>query len=163
MIDRRTLIIAAGSAVATAVIALLLIVAAGWSPNVGYVLALAAVGSVVVLAVRRVLMSVAPPAWTRPTVPSAPVGGVDPRIATIELTLRRSVEDAGICRRRLQPLLFDLATHRLRHGRGVELIEEPERARELLGDEPFQFLTEVVTGPIPTADLERLVDAIEEL
>src|SRR4029077_7506303 len=94
--------------------ALLVIVAAGWSPDVGYVLALAAVGAIVVLAVRRVLSGVAPPVWNRPTVPSAPVGGVDPRIATIELMLRRGVEDAGICRRRVQPMLFDLATHRLR-------------------------------------------------
>ena len=58
------------------------------------------------------------------------------------MTLRRGVEDAGICRRRVQPMLFDLATHRLRRQHGVELIEDPERARELLGDETFQFLTE---------------------
>ena len=79
------------------------------------------------------------------------------------MTLRRGVEDAGICRRRVQPMLFDLTTHRLRRQHGVELIEDPERARELLGDEPFEFLTEVVRAPIPPVELERVVSAIEAL
>jgi len=163
VIDRRTIVLAILGAAAVAVAALLVIVAAGWSPNVGYVLALAAAGAVVVLALRRAFADVAAPAWTRPRVPSRPVGGTDPRIATLELTLRRAIEDTGICRRRLQPLLFDLATHRLRHRHGVELIEDPERARQLLGDEPFTFLTEVVTGPIPAAELNGVVQAIEAL
>jgi hypothetical protein len=163
VIDRRTIIIAALVAAGAALGAMFVIVAAGWSPNVGYVLALAVTGAVLVLAVRRVLVGVAAPAWTRPTLPSAPVAGSDPRVATVEMTLRRGTEDAGICRRRVQPMLFDLATHRLRRLHGVELIEDPERAQQLLGDEPFRFLTEVVTGPIPTTDLERVVTAIEAL
>jgi hypothetical protein len=163
MIDRRAVVITVLVATGAAVGALLVIVAAGWSPDVGYVLALAAVGAVVVLAVRRALSGVAPPVWNRPTVPSTPVGGVDPRVANVELTLRRGVEDASICRRRVQPMLFDLATHRLRRNHGVELIEDPERARQLLGDEPFVFLTEVVTAPVPADQLARAVDAIEAL
>jgi hypothetical protein len=161
--DRRVVLITIGSALGAALAAMLIIVAAGWSPNVGYLLALAAVGAVLVLALRRLLDGIAPPMWTRPTTPGAPPGGTDPRIATIELTLRRGAEDTGLCRRRLQPMLFDLATHRLRQHHGVELIEDPDEARALLGDETFRFLTDVVTEPIPPAALARAVHAIEEL
>jgi hypothetical protein len=161
--DRKATVVAVVGAVVAAALTLTIIVAAGWSPDVGYVLVLAAVAVFVVLALRRILLAIAEPTWSRPTVPEHPAGGVDPRTATIELTLRRGVEDAGLCRRRLQPLLFDLATHRLRQLHGVELIDDPERARELLGDEPFHFLTDVVTAPIPAAQLARTVDAIEGL
>jgi hypothetical protein len=163
VIDRRTIVIAALAAVAAALGAMFVIVASGWSPDVGYILTLAATGAVLVLAVRRVLLGVAAPAWTRPTLPSPPVAGSDPRVAVVEMTLRRGTEDAGLCRRRVQPMLFDLATHRLRRHHGVELIDDPERAQQLLGEEPFQFLTEVVKGPIPPADLARVVTAIEAL
>jgi hypothetical protein len=141
VIDRRTIVIAALAAVAAALGAMFVIVASGWSPDVGYILTLAATGAVLVLAVRRVLLGV----------------------AVVEMTLRRGTEDAGLCRRRVQPMLFDLATHRLRRHHGVELIDDPERAQQLLGEEPFQFLTEVVKGPIPPADLARVVTAIEAL
>jgi len=163
MIDRRTIVIAALLAASSAVLAMFVILAAGWSPDVGYVLALAATGAVVVVAVRRVALGVAAPAWSRPKLPSRAIASIDPRVATIEMTLRRGVDDAGICRRRVQPMLFDLATHRLRRHHGVELIEDPDRARQLLGDEPFRFLTEVVRAPIPPTELERVVTAIEEL
>jgi hypothetical protein len=163
MIDRPTIVIAALVAVISALLAMFVIVAAGWSPDVGYVLGLAATGAVLVIAVRRVVFGVAAPAWSRPTLPTRAVASVDPRVATVEMTLRRGVDDAGICRRRVQPMLFDLATHRLRRHHGVELIEDPDRARELLGDEPFRFLTDVVRTPIPPAELERVVSAIEGL
>ena len=110
---------------------------------------LAGVGAVIGVALRRLLDVVAPPVWSRPHGDAPPLGGADPRISTIELTLRRGAEDTGLCRRRLQPLLFDLATHRLRQHRGVELIEQPDDARALLGDDTFGFLTDVVTEPDP--------------
>lgn len=163
MSERRvavlTVLVAAGGAALTLVVT----VAVGWSPDVAYVMALAAAGVVVFLAMRRSLLAIAPPTWTAPTVREVPPGGVDPRVAPIEVMLRRGVEDAGICRRRVQPMLFDLATHRLRRNRGVELIEDPERAQALLGERPFRFLTEVVTAPISAGDLEHVVTAIEEL
>jgi hypothetical protein len=163
MSDRRATVTAILVALGAAGLTLLIIVVAGRSPDVAYVLTLAALGSVVALGLRRALLGVAAPTWTDPAVPPRPTGGVDPRIGTIEMTLRRGVEDTGICRRRLQPLLFDLATHRLRTLRGIELIEEPEQARVLLGDGPFHFLTDVVTEPIKTSALERVVTAIEAL
>jgi hypothetical protein len=163
MSERKAVVVTVLVAAAGGALTLLIIVAAGWSPDVGYVMALAAGGAVVFLGMRRSLLDIAPPTWTRPTAPQIPPGGVDPRVGAIELMLKRGVEDAGICRRRVQPMLFDLATHRLRHDRGVELIEEPEQALALLGEQPFGFLTEVVTAPISTTDLEHVVTAIEQL
>jgi hypothetical protein len=150
-------------ATAGAALTLVVTVAAGWSPDVAYMMALGAGGVVVFLAMRRALLDVAPPTWSAPTIRHVPPGGVDPRVGAIELMLKRGVDDTGICRRRVQPMLFDLATHRLRHHRGVELIEDPERALALLGERPFEFLTEVVTAPISASDLEQVVRAIEEL
>jgi hypothetical protein len=163
MSDRRATVLTFVVAGVVAGLTLGIIVAAGRTPNVAYVLALAAIGGLIVVALRRAVIDVAPPTWTEPTASARPEGGVDPRIGVIELMLRRSVEDAGICRRRLQPLLFDLATHRLRTRRGIELIEDPERARAALGDDPFQFLTDVVTEPIRASRLERVITAIEQL
>jgi hypothetical protein len=161
--ERRATVLAFVVAAVAAALTLVIIVVVGWSPDVPLVLALAALGAVIALALRRALLGVAPPTWTGPSVVRRPAGGVDPRLGTIEITMRQGVDDAGICRRRLQPLLFDLATHRLRTHRGVELIEEPEQARALLGEEPFHFLTDVVTEPIRTAALDRVVKAIEAL
>ncbi len=150
-------------AVVTAALVLLVIVAAGWTPRVEYVLALAVGAAACTVALRGLRADVAQPSWPPAVLPRAEPGGVDPRIATIETSLRRGAEDQGVCRRRVQPLLFDLATHRLRYRRGIELIEEPEAAAVLLGDEPFRFLTEVVVGPAAPATLQRTVTAIEQL
>lgn len=159
----RTLLWLLAGTIVLATLAMLTIVGAGWSPRVEYVLALAVVAAVVTTAVRRSTRVLAAPIWTL----AEPIGserpGVDPRIATIETVLRRGVEDAGMCRRRVQPLLFDLATHRLRRDRNIELIEDPDTARELLGDEVFHFLTDVVDRPASPALIRTTVAAIERL
>src|SRR5688572_29472306 len=108
------------------------IVAAGWSPRVEYVLTIAVVAVVATLAVRRLLATVAGPVWPSPVPVKRDPGGVDPRISSIETSLRRGTEDAGACRRRVQPLLLDLAIHRLSRHRGVGLVEDPVEARRVL-------------------------------
>lgn len=159
----RTLVVGLVSAVALAAAVMLVIVAAGWSPRVEYLLAVS--GAVVAsgLALRRMADTVAPPAWPSPVAVRRDPPAADPRVASIETTLRRGTEDAGICRRRVQPLLVDLAIHRLSRHRGVGLVEDPEQARHVLGDEPFHFLSEVVEEPTTAATIARTVDAIERL
>jgi hypothetical protein len=149
--------------VVAAAFVMLVVVAAGWSPRVEYILGVAAVAAFGALALRRLLGEVATPAWPSPVVRPGEAPGVDPRIATIEAALRRGVEDLGVCRRRVQPLLFDLATHRLRRQHGVGLVEDPDAARDLLGEDAFHFLTDVVQAPPSVRTVARTVDAVERL
>jgi hypothetical protein len=160
---RRIPVGALAAAVALAAATMLVIVAAGWSPRVEYVLAVACVAVVALVALRRLLATVAAPVWPSPVPVPRERAASDPRITSIETALRRGTEDAGICRRRVQPLLLDLAIHRLGRHRGVGLVEDPEEARLVLGDEPFHFLSDVVDGPTTAATLARTVDAIERL
>jgi hypothetical protein len=152
----------AGAALLAAA-AMLVIVAAGWSPRVEYVLTVAGVTVVGGLALRRLIALVAPPVWPSPVPVRREPGGVDTRIGSIEASLRRGTEDAGICRRRVQPLLLDLAIHRMLRHRGVGLVEDPDEARRVLGDEPFHFLSDVVDEPATPATLSATVAAIERL
>ena len=68
----------------------------GWSPDVGYLLALAAIG-----ARRRARRAARPRSGSRPRCGPARrcrrrrSRGSDPRVAVVELTLRRGTEDAG--------------------------------------------------------------------
>lgn len=150
-------------AIAVAAAFLLAVVLAGWTPRVELVLAIAVTLALGVVAVRRLMRSVAPPSWPSTTAPRPLPAGADPRIGLIESTVRNGTQDAGVCRRRLQPLLVELAIHRLsRHG-GVGLVEDPAAARRLLGDEPFRFLTEVVDAPPSAQELARTVTALEQL
>ena len=160
---RRSVLRALVVSLAVAAIVLLVIVAAGWSPRVEYVLAIAVTIALTVVAIRRLMGSVAPPSWPSRMAWRRPRAGVDPRIGQIETTLRRGTQDAGVCRRRMQPMLVELAIHRLSRHHGVGLVGDPDEARRLLGDESFRFLTEVVEGPPSMAELDRTVTALEQL
>jgi hypothetical protein len=151
------------AAVVAAALTMVVIVAAGWSPRVEYVLAVASVAVVVAIALRRMLDAVAGPVWPSPVPTRRAPAAVDPRVNVIETALRRGTDDAGVCRRRLQPMLLDLAIHRLSRHRGVGLVEDPAEARRMLGDEPFHVLSDVVEVPVTPGALARTVDAIERL
>lgn len=151
------------AALAVTAVTLLAIVTAGWSPRVEYVLAVAFALVLAVVAIRRLMGSVSPPSWPSPLVRRAAPAGVDPRIGVIESSLRHGLDDAGVCRRRVQPMLVELAIHRLARHRGIGLVEDPDAARRMLGDEPFRFLTEVVEDPPAAATLAQTVMAVERL
>lgn len=155
----RALAVAIGVAVAV----MLGIVAAGWSPRVEYVLAIAATIAIIVVAVRRMIARVAPPCWPSRALNRRASPGVDPRIGAIETIVRRGTQDAGVGRRRLQPMLVELAIHRLSRRRGVGLVEDPAAARRMLGDDAFRFLTEVVEEAPSPAQVARTVTAVEQL
>jgi hypothetical protein len=160
---RRSAAAIVALAVLGATAVMVLVAAAGWSPRVEYVLGVALVVATGTVVLRGLLRAVAGPAWPSPLPRRREPPGTDPRIATIETALRRGLDDAAICRRRVQPLLFDLATHRLSRHRGVSLVEDPAAARALLGDEAFEFLTDVVEAPPAMRTVLATVDAIERL
>lgn len=71
-------------------------------------------------------------------------GGARPAIPARRRELERVVvmgtTTAGEFHRRLRPVLRDVAAAVLRTGHGVELDDDPARARQLLGDESWDLL-----------------------
>jgi hypothetical protein len=146
-----------------AVLVLVVVALAGWTPRVEYVLALAAVAAVTTVALRRVGASMVEAMWPLPFPPEPVTPGVDTRVGALESLVRRSAEDPAIFERRLQPLLADVVAHRLRREHGVDLDADPADARRLLGDEAWTLLTEVPRRHVSPSRLARTVTAIEQV
>lgn len=146
-----------------AALALVVVTLAGWSPRVGYVLALAALAAVASVAVRRIGATMVEAMWPLPFPPEPVTAGVDTRVGALEALLRRSAEDPTIFERRLQPLLTDVTAHRLRRDHGVDLTEQRDVARRLLGDEAWALLTDAPHRQVSPARIERTITAIERL
>ena len=146
-----------------AVAVMVLTVVAGWSPSVGYLLALAVVAAVATAALRRLGDSTTEALWPLPFPPEPAPTGVDPQLSPLAALLRRGAEDPAVFRNRLQPLLAELAAHRLHRGYGVYLVTEAEAAQQLLGDDVWRLLTELADGPVRPAAIEQAVTAIERL
>jgi hypothetical protein len=141
----------------------LVVVIAGWRPRVEYVLALAGVGAVATVALRRLGTTMVEAMWPSAFPPRPVAPGIDHRISSLETLLRRSVEDPTTYERRLRPLLEELAAHRLRRHHGVDLAAQPDAARRLLGDDTWALVVQATDRPIAAARLERAVAAIEHL
>ncbi|MBA3717860.1 MAG: hypothetical protein H0W87_06510 [Actinobacteria bacterium] len=93
-----------------------------------------------------------------------------PELARIEREVVLATGSGFDRQMRVGPLLRDIARHRLWTRRGVELDEEPERARELLGEEVWSLLRAGRPEPnaryAPGADLaelRRIVERIEKV
>jgi len=63
----------------------------------------------------------------------------------------------------VRPVLTELARDRLRRHHGMDMTAEPERARELMGDDLWQGLTSTRAQPPTTTDLSRWLTALERL
>ncbi|HTZ45395.1 MAG TPA: hypothetical protein VMB79_16160 [Jatrophihabitans sp.] len=63
----------------------------------------------------------------------------------------------------LRPMLVQLTADRLAHRHGIRIEDEPARARELLGEQPWQLLTTPPSRPVSRARLHELVQAISRL
>ncbi|MET0459536.1 MAG: hypothetical protein ABW195_09820 [Ilumatobacteraceae bacterium] len=155
----RSLALWLGVAVAIA----LVVVLAGWRPRVEYVVALAVVGAVATVALRRLGATMIEAMWPSPFPPKAVAPGIDHRITSLATLLRRSAEDPALYERRLRPLLEELAAHRLRRNHGIELATDPEAARRLLGDETWELVTQPADRRAVPSRLGRAITAIEQL
>lgn len=63
----------------------------------------------------------------------------------------------------VRPVLADLATDRLRRHHGIDTTAEPERAREVMGEDLWQALMLDRPQPPTTADLDRWLTTLEQL
>ena len=65
--------------------------------------------------------------------------------------------------RRIRPLLLELTTDRLVHRHGIDPELEPERAREVTGDQLWNLITGTEEGTASFAEIELAVQNIEKL
>ena len=116
------------------------IVAAGWTPRVEVIIALAVAVAVASVAVRQLGDSTEVLRWPRRRPTVAAEEGADARVGFLEHSLRRSGEDDTAFAMRVRPVLVAVSTHRLRRA-GVDIDTEPDAARQLLGDDAWDVLT----------------------
>jgi hypothetical protein len=63
----------------------------------------------------------------------------------------------------VRPVLAELARDRIRRHHGVDLIDEPEQARAVLGEDLWEALTAAMPEAPTTADLDRWLTQLERL
>jgi len=101
----------------------------------------------------------------RQPAPERPAG-----LEEVERSVDFAVWNAVDLRRRLQPLLRNIAAHRLRTRRGIDLERNPEPARRVLGEAAWTLMASADLdgadrrGPgVTPADLRETVDRLEAL
>jgi hypothetical protein len=76
---------------------------------------------------------------------------------------RRVGEGSQMFARRIQPLLLELTTHQLVHRHGIDPVREPERARELTGEQLWNLITGDEKRTASFDEIEYAVQTIEKL
>ncbi|TCO16845.1 hypothetical protein EV652_11934 [Kribbella steppae] len=76
---------------------------------------------------------------------------------------RRVGEGSRTFARRLQPLLLELTTDRLVHRHGVDPVREPERAREITGEQLWNLITGDEKRTASFDEIEYAIQTIEKL
>jgi hypothetical protein len=107
---------------------------------------------------------------------SAPPAAPDPALAAADSAARPyaqvdrwerrlsvTSEDPEWYARVVRDRLVTLVAERLRQRHGVRMTTEPDRARVILGDELYEFLTAPVSQPPGPAGLSRLITRTEEI
>jgi hypothetical protein len=76
---------------------------------------------------------------------------------------RRAGEGTQMFARRIQPLLLELTTDRLVHRHGIDPAREPERAREITGEQLWSLITGDEKRTASFDEIEYAVQTIEKL
>jgi hypothetical protein len=160
---RSRLIRHVAACVGCTVVVLTAIRLAGGIPRVEFFVAVAVVVAVASLALRELAEGTPDTSWPLFRRARPPEQRTDSRVTTLETILRRSLADSTQFTSRLQPLLAELASQRLRRTRGIDPDWQPEEARAVLGDDVFDLLTAPPVGPIDPQRIAGAVDAIERL
>lgn len=89
--------------------------------------------------------------------------GVRLAIARWDTMLDWSHTDAGRFNRKVVPRLAEVVDERLRQRHGITRAGDPRRAREILGDSLWSFLTMPSRRPPQPRELDQIVTALEKL
>jgi hypothetical protein len=76
---------------------------------------------------------------------------------------RRVGEGSQTFVRRIRPMLLELATDRLVHRHGIDPGLEPDRARDLVGEQVWNLITGTDARTASFAEIEQAVQTIEKL
>ncbi|MEV4757444.1 hypothetical protein AB0J86_20325 [Micromonospora sp. NPDC049559] len=133
-----------------------------------------AAGALALLALRRFTAQVAPPPPARRRAYRNPDredgtyrwGAQDALRGAVkrwEKALGRAHGDRDWCNENLRPMLGELADERLRQRHGLTRASDPGRARELLGEPLWNFLSTPVRRTPPPRELAAIVAPLEKL
>jgi hypothetical protein len=82
----------------------------------------------------------------------------------LRFEVRSSLGDAEQFARLLAPTVVELADDRLLRGHGITRIEQPEKARSLLGEQLWSITSgEFIAAQLQIGDFEQLIDKLESL
>jgi len=114
--------------------------------------------------VRVSIVDLPPP--QRAPVPIVPVTEYFIRLRHLERRLERASKDVTDFDWNLRPLLARLAVERLEHRHGVRIRTEPDKARQIVGEQLWQILTtspQAMVGPTGPDRVRELVAAISRI
>lgn len=155
------------AAVALTTLTIGVIAAAGGRARIPFVLAVTVAVMVLRLALRRIDAAVATIAWPLAVGGSEhlarPSSSIDARTTFLEISLRRSTEDAFAFTRRLQPSMRAVAGERLRRAHGIDIDVDPAAARAVIGQDLWTMLTEPTPRPVSARRLHDAVECLERL
>jgi len=106
------------------------------------------------------------PPRERAPVPIVPVAEYFVRLRHLERRLERASKDVADFDWNLRPLLARLAAERLEHRHGIRIRTEPEKARQIVGEQLWQILTtspQAMVGPTGPDRVRELVAAISRI
>jgi hypothetical protein len=82
----------------------------------------------------------------------------------LRFEVRSSLGDAEQFARLLAPTVVELADDRLLRGHGITRIEQPAKARSILGEQLWAITSrEFIAARLQIGDLEQLIDKLESL
>lgn len=76
---------------------------------------------------------------------------------------RRAGEGSQAYVRRIRPLLLEVTLDRLLHRHGIDPSLEPDRAREVVGDQVWELISGTTARTASFAEIEQAVQTIEKL
>lgn len=87
----------------------------------------------------------------------------DSRAQFLATWVQESGRDPNAFEHRIRPLLLELTHDRLQHRHGIDLADEPDRARAVVGEPHWVLITGTTARTPAYGEIEQAVRTIEEL
>jgi len=163
---RSQVVIVSLTGVLAALAVLVVTELSGWSARTEYVVVVALVGALTLLALAQLGESLDTTTWPRRRPEFASSTSTDlteDRVIFLETRLVLSTQDARVFKTRVQPLLAEIVRHELRRHHGIDAQQSPGLARQIAGEPLWRLVTEVRDEPITREELVDAIDRIERL